>query len=73
MLSQKIQPCQSYQFAFKVAAQEAQEFANSVDAIYAETSALTSHNVHFLFEELCKFHITLRISFQKGCVSQKYI
>ncbi|XP_031569399.1 ras-related protein Rab-22A-like [Actinia tenebrosa] len=38
----------------EVSTHEAQEFANSVDAIFAETSALTSLNVHFLFEELCK-------------------
>ncbi|KAK3716097.1 hypothetical protein QZH41_019634 [Actinostola sp. cb2023] len=38
----------------EVPTQEAQDFANSVDAVFAETSALTSHNVYALFEELCK-------------------
>ncbi|KXJ17854.1 ras-related protein Rab-22A [Exaiptasia diaphana] len=38
----------------EVPTQEAQDFANSVDAVFAETSARTSHNVYFLFEELCK-------------------
>ncbi|EDO40557.1 predicted protein [Nematostella vectensis] len=37
-----------------VQVQDAQDFAGSVDAIFAETSALTSKNVHWLFEELCK-------------------
>ena len=34
--------------------EEAEEFANSEEAIFVETSARTNKNVHWLFEELCR-------------------
>ena len=38
----------------QVREEEARDYAASVEAIFAETSALTSKNVYWLFEEICK-------------------
>jgi len=38
----------------EVRQEEARDYAASIEAIFAETSALTSKNVHWLFEEICK-------------------
>lgn len=38
----------------EVREEEARDYAASIEAIFAETSALTSKNVHWLFEEICK-------------------
>lgn len=38
----------------EVLEEEAEEFANSVEAIFVETSARTNKNVHWLFEELSR-------------------
>ena len=42
---------------FQVLEEVAEEFASSVEAIFVETSARTNKNVHWLFEELCKYSL----------------
>lgn len=38
----------------QVATEEAKEYADSIDAIFVETSALTAANVSYLFEAISK-------------------
>lgn len=43
----------------QVSEQDAQEFAASVDAVFAETSAMTSKNVLWLFEDICEYFFAI--------------
>ena len=61
----------SHFLSFQVLTEEAAEYAESVGALFAETSAKTAVNVQQLFIEISRFHLALSDIFLISCLFQQ--